>query len=136
MLNLGSFHKIMKILHFVGLITFAIYSNLVAAQSPFELTVRDASCKQNLQGNLICNYKVGNDLEFSITAAGETDTGISFIRSNIKGDFYARFGIMHGCIIISQGEVAAQAAPVDHAFVSPKNGRVYRTWQECQSAKK
>jgi hypothetical protein len=80
---------------------------------------------------------VGKDLEFSITAAGEDDVGISFLRSNFKGDYYARFGPSHGCIIVAQGEshssTVARDFGSDYAFVSPKNGQVYRTWLECKS---
>lgn len=129
----------MKHLRFAVAVAVAVAvvlaSKSAVAQSLFELAVRGALCKQNVQGSLVCNYKVGRDLEFSIAATGEADAGISFLRSNIKGDYYARFGVMHGCVIVSQGEAAAQSAPSEYAFVSPKNGRVYRTWQECQSAK-
>lgn len=107
----------------------------VLAQSAFETAVRGAACRQNANGSLNCTYTVGHDLEFSITAAGEADAGISFIRSSIKGDYYARFGVLHGCIIVAQGEARTQPAPIDFAYISPKNGRVYKSWQECQSGK-
>ena len=114
-------------------------TEVTAAQSVFELAVKGASCKQNAQGNLLCKYQVGKDLEFSITAVGEADSGISFLRSNVDGDYFARFGVVHGCIIVAQGKATATAtatsARSEYAFVSPKNGRVYRTWQECQGAK-
>lgn len=109
--------------------------NSVLAQSAFEVAVRGAACRQNTNGALNCTYTVGRDLEFSITAAGEADAGISFLRSSIKGDYYARFGVLHGCIIVAQGEATTQPAPIDYAYVSPKTGRVYKSWQECQSGK-
>ena len=110
----------------------------VATAGPaFDLTVRGASCKQNSQGSLICHYLVGKDLEFSVTAAGESETGVSFLRSNIKGDYFARFGVMHGCVVVAEGEATAKVSsgPADYAFVSTKNGRVYQTWQECKVSK-
>lgn len=109
--------------------------DLVLAQSAFEAAVRGAACRQNDNGSLNCTYTVGRDLEFSLAAAGEADAGISFLRSSIKGDYYARFGVLHGCIIVAQGEATTQPAPIDYAYVSPKNGRVYKSWQECQSGK-
>jgi hypothetical protein len=107
----------------------------VASQA-FDLTVRGSSCKQNSQGSLLCSYVIGKDLEISITAAGEEEVGISFLRSNIAGDYYGRFGTMHGCVIVAEGVASAQRSkgPSDFAFISPKNGRVYRTWQECKAA--
>ena len=105
------------------------------AQSVFEAAVRGTACRQSAKGSLNCIYAVGRDLEFSITAAGEADAGISFLRSSIKGDYYARFGVLHGCIIVAQGEATTQLAPIDYAYVSPKTGRVYKSWQECQSGK-
>jgi hypothetical protein len=104
------------------------------AQTTYELTVRGAECKQNTGGDLYCVYKVGRDLEFSIAGVGTPDAGISFLKSSFAGDFYARFGIQHGCVIVAAGEKApgpATAVGSDFAFVSPANGRVYRTWQEC-----
>lgn len=82
------------------------------AQTAFEATTRGATCRQDVGGSRYCSYKVGKDLEFSIAAVGEPDAGVSFLRSNIKGDFYARFGVQHGCIIVAAGESAPKAATV------------------------
>jgi hypothetical protein len=51
------------------------------AQSVFEVAVRGMACRQSANGSLNCTYTVGRDLELSITAAGEADAGISFLRS-------------------------------------------------------
>ena len=114
----------------------ALAPSVATAGPAFDLAVRGSSCKQSPQGHLACRYVIGNDLEISITAAGEWDAGISFLRSNIRGDYFARFGVMHGCVIVAEGEVTARASagPSDYAFISPKNGRVYRTWQECKAS--
>lgn len=106
-----------------------------AAQSLFDITARGTSCKAISDGSLFCKYEVGKDLEFSVTSVGKEDAGISFLRSNIKGDYWARFGVMHGCIIVAQGEKTVRtSSSSDFAFVSPKNGRVYQTWEQCQRA--
>jgi len=59
---------------------------------------------------------------------------------NAKGDFYPTYGLQHGCVIIKRGskgvvnnELFGPGSLFDFAFVSPKNGKVYKTWQECQS---
>jgi hypothetical protein len=108
---------------------------MVAAQSAFDATVRGTSCKALADGSLFCKYEIGKDLEFSITSVGEKDAGISFLRSSIKGDYWARFGVMHGCVIVLQGEAVSQSTALPFAFVSPKNGRVYKSWEECQRAR-
>ena len=56
---------------------------------------------------------------------GDAAAGIAFKRSNFYGDFYASFSLRHGCVIVHQ------ASATDFAFVSPRNGRAYRTCQEC-----
>lgn len=110
----------------------------LAAQSVFEATTRGANCTQNSDGARICRYKVGQGLEFSITGVGEPYAGISFLRSDIKSDYWARVGMQHRCIIVVAGERApkeALTAKGDFAFVSPRTGVVYRTWQECEAAR-
>ena len=92
-------------------IAIAAMSQPAFAQSTFDATVRGAACKQNASGALNCVYRVGRDLEFSITDAGATDVGISFVKSNIAGDYYARFGPQHGCVIVAQGQAIAGSAP-------------------------
>jgi hypothetical protein len=107
------------------------------AQTAFEATVKGARCTQNSQGSRLCRFEVGADLIVSITAVGEPDAGISFLRSNIEGEFFARTAIQHDCVIVSAGVKApnaAKAAGGDLAFISPRTGRVYRTWQECETA--
>jgi len=114
-------------------IAWLVASPAVLAQSAFDATARGTECRATSGGSLHCIYRVGKDLEFSITAIGAPDSGVSFLRSNIKGDFYARFGIVHGCIIVTFGDGASPKAAGDYAFVSPRTGRVYRSWQECQA---
>lgn len=117
----------------LALLTFGCASAF-AADTPFEATTRGTSCGSTSQGSLECKYKVGRDLEFSIAAVGQSDAGISFTRSSYSGDYYARFGVQHGCVVIAYGEQGLKEAknPSVYAFVSPRTGRVYRAWTECQ----
>lgn len=106
-------------------------------QTAFQATTGGATCTQNTAGSRYCLYKVGKDLEFSITAVGEPNAGISFLRSSISGDFFARMGLLHRCVIVVAGEQAPEAARTPEggsAFVSARTGLVYRTWQECERA--
>ena len=88
-----------------------------------------------------CEYKVGAGLHFTIDGVGEKDAGITFLRSSFDGDFYATFGVYHGCVIVKRGGDAPRYGPLvgpggpsDIAFVSPKNGKVYRSWTDCKGA--
>jgi hypothetical protein len=75
-------------------------------------------------------------LEFTIAGVGDPDAGISFLRSDWNGDFYARFGLMHGCVIVTFGKQAPRGISLSgFAFVSPRSGKVYKTYQECQGDK-
>jgi hypothetical protein len=99
----------------------------------YQDTLSGKLCKEDeATQQLHCNYKVGKDLEFSIDAIGTPYTGITFTRSNIKGDYFATFGLMHGCVIVKHGGDDLALKP-DVAFVSPKNGKVYKTWVDCKA---
>jgi hypothetical protein len=122
---------------FAALLGFATIVAAADPITPFDAATKGASCKLNQQGALECTYKIGRDLEFIISAVGEPDAGISFTRSNYKGgDYYATFGILHGCVVVKHGERGLQdsKSASEYAFVSPRNGRVYREWRECQAA--
>ena len=125
-------------LAFLSLLQAAVTADAVSAQSTFETTTKGAMCEQNATGARLCTYRVGKDLEFSIAGVGEPDAGISFIRSDFAGDFYARMGMQHRCVIVSPGKRAPKTATLGEgyfAFVSPRTGLVYRTWPECEKAR-
>jgi hypothetical protein len=108
-----------------------------SAQTVFAAATTGATCTQNAAGNRICRYKVGR-LEISIAAVGEPDAGISVLHSDINDDYYARFAVLHGCVIVAAGKAApkeALAPAGDFAFISPRDGKVYKTWQECSRVK-
>lgn len=99
------------------------------------MNVVGADCKQTLNNGLICEYKAGQKLRFSIKDAGGSDEVIGFHHSDINDDYYA---VMYfGCVVIVPGLTNQKKyGKDDGAFIAPKNGRVYRTRQECQSANK
>ena len=100
----------------------------------YQDTLSGKLCKEDEGTQQVnCTYKVGRDLEFSIDGVGLPDTGITFWRSKgIEGDYFAQFGLMHGCIIIKHGK-HAKVFGKDFAFVSPKNGKVYKNWEDCKA---
>lgn len=102
-----------------------------AENTAYEDTLAGKQCKESRQ-QLNCSYNVGKDLAFSIDGIGMPDTGITFTRSKgIEGDYYPTFGLMHGCIIVKHGG-GSNLFGRDFAFVSPKNGKVYKAWEDCK----
>lgn len=102
-----------------------------AGETAYEDTFSGKKCSESHQ-QLYCEYTVGKDLEFSIAGIGMPDTGITFLRSKHEGDYFAQFGLMHGCIIIKHGK-HSKLFGKDFAFVSPKNGKVYKSWEDCKA---
>lgn len=127
----------MKPLRFVFFLIALSSPNLASAQplldKMFELVVAGAECKQDVNNGLICNYRVGQNLKFSVKDAGGSDQVITFRHSDINDDYAA---VMYfGCIVVIPGFATKNHGKDDNIYVSPKNGRVYRTKQECQATK-
>jgi len=118
---------------FIIIIIFIFLASTAWAEGEaYEDTLSGKKCSEHRQ-QWNCVYKVGKDLEFSIDGIGMPDTAITVTRTKgLDGDYYASFGLMHGCMIIKHGS-KSKLFFMDFAFVSPKNGKVYRTWQECQA---
>lgn len=114
------------------------YSDVAVAQTRqdqlFARVVAGADCKRTVNNGLVCDYKVGSKLSFSIKDAGGPDTVVGFHYSNINEEFYAVY--YFDCIVVVPGHAHPKYYDRDYGvYVSPKNGRVYRTRQECQSGK-
>ena len=107
--------------------------------STYDIVSSGKVCKQTPSHEFSCEYKVGNDLHFTIDGVGGEWTGITFLKSDFDGDFYAKFGLRHGCVIVRRGKKNWKSdagdgpgSPSDYAFISPKNGKVYRDWDACK----
>jgi hypothetical protein len=117
---------------FISLVIFMSLVQFVWAEnSAYEDTLSGKRCKETNQ-QINCIYKVGKDLEFSIDGIGLPDTGITISHSKgVEGDYYPTFGLRHGCIIVKHGKVSSLFG-MDYAFVSPRNGKVYKKWEDCK----
>jgi len=109
-----------------------------AGQSVYDTVRSGRTCRDSTDppGSMECEYAVGNGLHFLISGVGQPDWGIAFYKSSADSDFYGAFNSGDECIAIYRGRkgLASMESLADEAFVSPKNGEVYRTRQECQAA--
>ena len=105
-----------------------------AETSVYELTLKGKQCKESDTQVLGCEYRIGKTLHIGIDGIGQTDTGITFMKSDIDGDFYASVGVLHGCVIVKRN-YRDHVGPLlfNITFISPRTGKVYRTWQECEA---
>ncbi len=104
----------------------------MAADQTYDDVIKGKSCKESGSQRLDCTYRVGRDLYIAIAGIGMPDTGINFYASSLEGDFYASVGLLHGCIIVTPGKLAESNEDGDYAFISPKNGKVYKDWRSCK----
>lgn len=99
-----------------------------ASETTYDVLVAGKSCQENKNQSLSCSYKAGKSLLIEIAGIGSPDTGVGFLKSDFNGDYYAKYGVLHGCIIVNRTSDLNS-----FAFISPKNGKIYRTWQECKT---
>jgi hypothetical protein len=114
-------------------ILLILSANAMADVSTYDLTLKGKQCKEGLNQQLDCDYKIGNDFHLSIGGVGQSDAGVTFIKSNFNGKYYGTFGILHGCVIVKTGIKNTTKNPFDFAFVSPINGKVYKDWESCKT---
>ena len=123
----------MRVILFAIVLTLYLFASPASAETTYEATLYGKSCVEDRNQQIHCDYRIGNDFWLSIAGVGQTDAAVSFMKSDAGGHYYATFGIMHGCVIVKPGD-ASKSSLLDLAFVSPKNGKVYLTWQECRAA--
>lgn len=105
-----------------------------AAQDTYETVRSGMTCKQNSMSSLECDYRVGRSLHVNIAGVGDRDGSITFLAANFDGDYYASVGVLHGCIIVKPGKLKPNS--IDFAFISPRDGKVYRDWQDCGASRR
>lgn len=123
----------MKLTHLVPLLAAAVLPVPIraAAQSTYDAVVAGMRCARQTSGQMDCEFHVGRSLRFVIAAVGHADAAITFMKVDFEGDYYASVGVLHGCVIVKPAHPDVAAGTWDLAFVSPRTGRVYHTWQTC-----
>lgn len=91
-----------------------------------------------------CEYRVGRSLYFTIEGVGTADVLIIFHSASEEGDYYAEVWASGGafwtsrssldCVIVRAGDALGRERYLDKAFVSPRDGKVYRTQEDCHAA--
>lgn len=97
--------------------------------SAYDALVDGMSCRQQTNGRLDCTYAIGESLRLSIAGVGQEDAVITFARVDSTAGWTAGFSVLHGCVVVRRA--AARDSAAAPAFISPKDGRVYRGWQHC-----
>jgi hypothetical protein len=105
-----------------------------ASRTPtYDAVVAGMSCKQKSSGEMGCEYKVGTTLRFLITGVGQADVSVTFLKVDEGGPYAASIAPLNGCVRVWPS--SDKAAPVpnanDVAFVSTRDGKVYRSWNVC-----
>jgi hypothetical protein len=122
----------MRLIIIVTILSF--FSSAVwAGDLAYEDTMKGKKCTvSKYNQSLGCQYIVGKDLEFAIDGIGSSGTMITIFRSNWDGDYYANFLLKYDCVTVKYGKKNLDLFSLgDAAFVSSKNGKVYKTLKEC-----
>ena len=101
-----------------------------ASNRTFDVVIEGMSCRQNQNGRMDCEYVVAQALRFSIAGVGEEGALISFSKVDSTAGYVAGFSSFHGCVVVRPAAAGDTSAAL--AFVSPRDGRVYRVWQHCR----
>ncbi len=118
--------------YFLMAILLVACANAMADVSTYDLTLKGKKCKEEINQQLDCDYKIGEDFHLRSAGVGLSEAGVIFMKSNYNGKYYGTFGILHGCAIVKRGVKNTINNPFDLAFVSPINGKVYKDWESCR----
>lgn len=100
-------------------------------KATYDEVVTGRRCFKNQSGDLECDYRVGRSLHFGIVGVGKPDGSLYFYSASFEGDYFAVVGLSHGCVVVRPGKALTPERVADLTFVSPRNGKVYQTWEEC-----
>jgi hypothetical protein len=123
-----------KFRFFIFLVSWFTCFVCVANESTYQKILKGKVCTENPSTQQIdCEYKINTEFWLSIAGIGLPDTAVTFMKADFNGKYYGTFGLLHGCVVVKPGVSNKDSLSIDMAFVSPKNGKIYQTWQLCQS---
>ena len=127
----------------VGLLASAPQLARAQAHSTYDAVVSGRTCsKSDLvpnNGELSCYYSVGQGLSFAIGDIGSDDATIVVLKATeLNAEYRFEYDLRHACVIVKPALAAVKAAirahqAVDLAYVSPRNGGVYMSVEDCQA---
>ncbi len=126
-------NKIEKIISTFLFLIFTIKAE-AATQNIFEKLAKGKTSNASSSQKIDCSYRIGNSLWIEIVGVGEDDVGVAFMKSDYKGEYYAKIGKMHNCVIVNAGLKSSEI--LDYAFISPKTGKIYKSVEGCYSENK
>lgn len=116
----------MKIIIPIIILLFSSQS-VFASDSTYNAVIKGKKCYEDRNQFLSCSYKVGKTLSIDIAGIGSPNTDIVFLKSDFKGDYYGQYGTGYECIMVHSVK-----DKLSFAFISPRNGKVYKTGQKCE----
>ena len=96
----------------------------------YDAVLQGMSCKQQTNGRMDCEYKVGRSLRFLVSGVGQQDVVINFFKVDAEDDYLASVAPLHGCVVVRPAGARSDSA-ANVAFVSSQDGKVYRNWNTC-----
>lgn len=107
-----------------------------AIETPYDAARRGARCGLESDGSLTCRYRLGEGLEFTLTHVAQDGARLLWPRPASAGDYEAG-PMADGCVPVRYGALglARGGSRFEHAFVSARNGFVYRSLRECRQAR-
>ena len=99
----------------------------------YDAVIEGMSCRQHPSGRLDCEYAVGEGVRFRIEGVGQESATVHFVKVDSTGGYTAGFAPLHGCVVVRP---ASGKEDVASAYVSLRDGRVHRNWQQCRPASK
>lgn len=113
-----------------------IHLSAHADSSTYDLLRDGKSCSNDPRTqDFACEYKIGLDFYVAIHRIGTTETTIAFYKSDIGGHYHASYSFLSECISVSPGHInqTKDEYPNYLAFISPFNGKVYKTVESCNA---
>jgi len=114
-----------------SLIAMSLASCSQVHELTFDAVVSGMTCTMEQSQQMNCEYRIGKSLWINIAGVGQSDAGVSFLKSDFDGDYYGTFGLKHSCVTVWPGKKARGFR--GFAFISPRTGKVYRSWPECEA---
>jgi len=108
-----------------------------AIETPFDAVSRGARCDLEPSGALACRYRVGKDLEFELRDVTKRVASLRVLRSSESGDYLADKAMTSNCVLVRHGRRGMELGGSEFAFafVSGRNGFVYRSLRDCRLAR-